>query len=112
MPTTTRSGQLRRGRLPNYYKVLGLSPGAPVKAIEDAYWEQAFSIHAQGESRSRHKRLARLNDAYHVLGTPGLRDEYDASDSWPEEQKVARGRLQRLRSWLLRRSTGGEPADG
>ncbi len=110
MPTTTRSGQRRRGRLPNYYKVLGIPPRAPVKAIEDAYWEQAFSIHAREESRARHKRLARLNDAYHVLGTPGLRDEYDASHSWPEEQEVARGWWQRLRGRLhLGRS--GESAD-
>ena len=111
MATTTRSGQLRRGRLPNYYRVLGVAPRAPVKAIEDAYWEQAFSIHARDESRARHRRLARLNDAYRVLVSPRLRDEYDAAHNWPEEQEEARGWWQRLRGRLYRGRTRGEPAD-
>jgi hypothetical protein len=86
-----------------YYEVLGLAPFADGAMVDQAYWHLARSYQglAVTDPRAR-ESLDELNDAYAVLSTPRLREEYDATLSDiaspgvgtapPTRAKTARGR--------------------
>jgi len=62
----------------NYYEVLGLANFADGPMVDQAYWHLAktYQTLAVTDPRAR-KLLDELNEAYGVLGTPRLREEYD-----------------------------------
>ena len=65
-------GTTRKQQTPDYYALLGVSPGASFREIEAAYWAHAN----QEENRAL---LALINQAYEVLGHSGRREAYDAT---------------------------------
>ena len=62
------------------YDILGLTSDADGTAVNRTYWQLArkYQALAPTDPRARHM-LDELNDAYAVLGTPQLREAYDAS---------------------------------
>lgn len=94
----------------DYYEILGVSPLAPARAIEEAYWELAHLFHAR-TSRAAVKRLRLLNEAYEVLANPTRRRSYDRQ--WNRENGLVEappepGLWSRVGGWLLAR--GGRQA--
>ena len=66
----------------NYYDVLGISPGADGTTVNRAYWQLARQYQGLEASDPRsHTLLDELNEAYTTLGTPLLRETYDADAS-------------------------------
>lgn len=66
----------------NYYDVLGISPGADGTTVNRAYWQLARKYQGLETSDPRsHNLLDELNEAYNTLGTPTLRETYDADVS-------------------------------
>jgi curved DNA-binding protein CbpA len=64
----------------DYYEILGLTPEADGTTVNRTYWHLARKYQALAVSDPRaHHMLDELNEAYAVLGTSRLRDEYDAS---------------------------------
>ena len=64
----------------NYYDILGLAPFADGAMVDQAYWHLAKTYQSLAEADPRARQaLDDLNDAYAVLGTPRLREEYDAT---------------------------------
>jgi curved DNA-binding protein CbpA len=63
------------------YGVLGVPPGATRESIVQAYRRQARFTHpdARPDDPSAAARFRSLADAYHVLGDPARRAEYDRS---------------------------------
>src|SRR5438270_1989195 len=63
----------------DYYKILGVEPGAPVEAIQAAYRKLAKAFHPDLNAGSSvaAERMARLNVAKAVLLDPQTRDVYD-----------------------------------
>ncbi len=63
----------------DYYDILGLTPDADGTTVNRTYWHLARKYQALAVSDPRaHHMLDELNEAYAVLGTSRLRDEYDA----------------------------------
>lgn len=63
----------------DYYEILGLTPRADGTMVDQAYWHLARKYQALAESNPRARAmLDELNEAYGVLGTPRLREQYDA----------------------------------
>lgn len=62
------------------YDILGLTSDADGTVVNRTYWHLArkYQALAPTDPRARHM-LDELNDAYAVLGTPQLREAYDAS---------------------------------
>lgn len=102
------------------YEVLGLQPFADGAMVDQAYWHLAksFQTLAITDPRAR-QSLDALNDAYGVLGTPRLREEYDETlrnrgthaprrDS-PEVQ--ARKRSFSLKALFSRKEEVAEPTE-
>lgn len=64
----------------NYYEILGVRPGADGNAVHRSYWQLARKYQALAPSDPRAAQLLDdLNEAYGVLGTPALREQYDAA---------------------------------
>jgi curved DNA-binding protein CbpA len=64
----------------DYYETLGLTPEADGTAINRTYWHLARGFQAAAPADPRaHHQLDDLNEAYGVLGTPHLREAYDAA---------------------------------
>ncbi len=89
----------------DYYDILGVSPLAPARAIEEAYWELAHLFHAR-RSRAAMKRRKMLNEAYEVLANPNRRRTYDRQ--WNRanglvERPPEPGLWARLGGWLFAR---------
>lgn len=63
----------------DYYEILGLTPKADGAMVDQAYWHLARKYQglAATNPRAQHM-LDELNEAYGVLGTPRLREQYDA----------------------------------
>ena len=63
----------------DYYELLGLTPRADGAMVDQAYWHLArkYQMLAVTNPRAR-AMLDELNEAYGVLGTPRLREQYDA----------------------------------
>jgi len=70
----------------NYYEVLGLAQFADGVMVDQAYWHLAktYQTLAVADPRAR-LLLDELNEAYAVLGTPRLREEYDDGLGQPPE---------------------------
>jgi curved DNA-binding protein CbpA len=89
----------------NYYEILGLAPFADGAMVDQAYWHLAKTYQSLAEADPRARQaLDDLNEAYAVLGTPRLRDEYDttlsgsrAQDRRAKAQPAPSGRGFRLR---------------
>jgi curved DNA-binding protein CbpA len=62
-----------------HYEVLGLAPGADGAMVDQAYWHLAKTYQQLAPQDPRAEQLLdELNEAYGILGTPRLREEYDA----------------------------------
>jgi curved DNA-binding protein CbpA len=62
----------------NYYEILGVGAQADGAAIQRSYWQLARKFQALAPSDPRARvMLDDLNEAYAVLGSPQLRQEYD-----------------------------------
>lgn len=63
----------------DYYEILGLTPRADAALVDQAYWHLARKYQTLGATDAGAARLLdELNEAYGVLGTPRLREQYDA----------------------------------
>ena len=88
----------------DHYEVLGLTPAADGSTVNRTYWQLARKYQALAPSDPRaHGMLDELNEAYNVLGTPALRDAYDAkrltADAPPEGQGERLAGTAPPRSW-------------
>jgi len=68
-----------RKKLKDYYKVLGVSPSASQKTIQQAFWGAARTLHpdvnSDPEDAEKFKEVA---EAYLELKRPDKRGDYDA----------------------------------
>jgi hypothetical protein len=63
----------------DYYEILGLTPGADGVMVDQSYWHLARKYQALAATNFHARRmLDELNEAYGVIGTPRLREQYDA----------------------------------
>jgi len=63
----------------DYYEILGLTPTADGAMVDQAYWHLARKYQGLAATNPRAQQmLDELNEAYGVLGTPRLREQYDA----------------------------------
>jgi len=63
----------------DYYEILGLTPTADGAMVDQAYWHLARKYQGLAATNPRAQYLLdELNEAYGVLGTPRLREQYDA----------------------------------
>jgi hypothetical protein len=63
----------------DYYEILGLTPRADGTMVDQAYWHLARKYQTLATTNARARgMLDELNEAYGVLGTPRLREQYDA----------------------------------
>ncbi len=73
----------------DYYEILGLAADADGTTVNKTYWNLARKYQALATSDPRaHSMLDELNEAYVVLGTPALRDQYDADRPEPASNEV------------------------
>jgi hypothetical protein len=63
----------------DYYEILGLTPAADGTMVDQTYWHLARKYQSLGTTNPRARdMLDELNEAYGVIGTPKLREQYDA----------------------------------
>ncbi len=77
--------RLRYDSSNDYYALLGLAPGASAAEIQQAFHRLAKQLHPDRNPERAAwatERFQALNEAYHVLGDPDLRREYDRQ-RWP-----------------------------
>lgn len=97
----------------DHYEVLGLSSTADGTAVNRTYWQLARKYQALAPSDPRaHGMLDELNEAYNVLGTPALRDAYDANrsdcdDPRADEREQSVG-AKSARSWRAPKAAGSQ----
>jgi curved DNA-binding protein CbpA len=91
----------------DYYEVLGVAPRSDGATVDQAYWHLAKAYQTQSVTDPRARQLLdELNEAYGVLGTPRLRDDYDALIRVaiePTGSATRRHPRQRASSWFARR---------
>ena len=74
----------------DYYEILGLTIDADGTTVNKTYWNLARKYQALATSDPRaHGMLDELNEAYNVLGTPALRDEYDTNRPEPTSEDTS-----------------------
>ena len=64
----------------DYYKILGVTKGAPDDSIKKAYRKLAMQYHPdrnQGKEEWANEKFKEINEAYAVLGDPKKRKQYD-----------------------------------
>lgn len=85
----------------NYYEILGIGQHADGTAIHRTYWQLArkYQTLAPADPRAR-LMLDELNDAYGVLGTPALREQYDSSLAHSQDGMIGCGSDQDARPGL------------
>jgi len=88
----------------DYYEILGLTPGADGTMVDQAYWHLArkYQVMATEDFHARYL-LDELNEAYGVLGTPRLREQYDA---FRDDVLIRRGMIQPVTSRGQQRGGG------
>ena len=72
------------------YRVLQVDPSADPEVIEAAYRRLALKFHPdrnRGDPRAE-EQMKRINEAFRVLGKPGLRADYDRSGSRMPELEI------------------------
>src|SRR4030095_13591107 len=69
----------------DYYEVLQISPNADPDTVHRVYRLLAQRFHPDNQSTGDSERFRLLTEAYHVLGTPEQRAQYDVHR--PEQQK-------------------------
>ncbi|MEX2246519.1 MAG: J domain-containing protein [Dehalococcoidia bacterium] len=80
----------------DYYEILGLTPGADGAMVDQAYWHLARKYQSLAVTDDRARILLdELNEAYGVLGTPRLREQYDA---YRDEVLIPSGVIQPVRA--------------
>ena len=62
----------------SYYRLLGVSRGAPLGEIRDAYWSLSRRISQECGTASRETRLTEIRRAFETLSSAARRREYDA----------------------------------
>lgn len=78
---------LKQSKTKNYYKILGVSRTAPVKAIKKAYRKKALEFHPDKHSDAEErvqeevrKKFQDIAEAYEVLSSEELRKKYDRGE--------------------------------
>ncbi|KAL2864572.1 putative DnaJ chaperone (Caj1) [Aspergillus lucknowensis] len=80
-------------RIPDYYKLLGVSPDASQQEIRTAYKRESLKSHpdrvpeGSPEKPARTRKFQEINDAYYTLSDESRRREYDARRDLEEEMK-------------------------
>lgn len=87
--------------IPDYYKLLGVSPGANLTEIKRAYRRLARMHHPDLNAQAQDEQIKRLNEAYEVLSDSRKRAAYD------EQRRQARQRAKAER--LQREQAQREP---
>lgn len=88
----------------DYYEILGLTPSADGPMVDQAYWHLARKYQGMAaEDVQARYLLDELNEAYGVLGTPRLREQYDA---FRDDVLIRRGMIQPVKSRDQRRAAG------
>jgi curved DNA-binding protein CbpA len=76
---------MAEGLQPDYYEVLQISPNAEPDTVHRVYRLLAQRFHPDNQSTGDANKFRLLSDAYHVLGDPERRAQYDAQR--PNRQK-------------------------
>lgn len=77
---------LKRSRQKDYYKVLGVSRDADEREIKRAFRKLSKEHHPDKAGKrgvdpeTAQKKMAEINEAYEVISTPELREQYDRGD--------------------------------
>ena len=67
-----------KGEMPNYYKVLGVTPDATFDEIRDNFRELAKKIHPdKTKDEDSEEKMAEINEAYEILSDKENRESYD-----------------------------------
>ena len=71
-----------------YYRVLGVAPGASQDELKKAFRELAKKYHPDIHpgDRNAEARFKEINEAYEILSDPDKRREYDAKQQTPRRQ--------------------------
>ena len=73
-------------RQPDHYRILGVAPSSDQEAIRRAYRALAKRYHPDAVPADHREwareQMARINDAYQVLGDPGRRAQYDLEQGY------------------------------
>lgn len=68
-----------RKALKDYYAVLGIAPGASSKAIQQAFWKAAQTLHPDvNPDPDALEQFKEVVEAYQTLKGPDARGDYDA----------------------------------
>ncbi len=69
---------MSEARIVDYYAILAIPPGADFTGVQNAYARLSDEIgKLMGEDETIREGIARLNEAYAVLGSPENRRKYD-----------------------------------
>jgi hypothetical protein len=87
----------------DYYEILGLTRAADGAMVDQAYWHLARKYQSLATTNPRASQmLDELNEAYGVIGSPKLREQYD---SFRDDILASTGVIQPVRP-SLKRSVG------
>ena len=94
----------------DYYKVLGVEPGADAKAIKSVYRKLARQHHPDVNpgDKSSVEKFKEINEAYQVLSDPEQRKKYDEMRAQYQQWQQQGGRPQDF-NW---QQGGPQPAGG
>lgn len=97
----------------DYYEILGLTPTADGAMVDQAYWHLARKYQGLAATNPRAQYLLdELNEAYGVLGTPRLREQYDA---FRDDVLIRKGMVKPVKARphaAARKAEAKEPTDG
>lgn len=80
----------------DYYEVLGLTPAADGAMVDQAYWHLARKYQALATTNPRASQmLDELNEAYGVIGSSKLREQYDG---FRDDVLISKGIIQPVKS--------------
>ena len=81
--------------MPDYYKILEVSPTATAAEIKRSYHRLARLHHPDLNQQALDTHIKRLNGAYEVLRDPVRRAAYDAQRAEEKQRAAARAALRR-----------------
>jgi hypothetical protein len=80
----------------DYYEILGLTPAADGAMVDQAYWHLARKYQSLATTNPRASQmLDELNEAYGVVGSPKLREQYDG---FRDDVLISKGMIQPVKS--------------